>query len=931
MSERGDGLDAASLHAHAAWLRALAHSLARGADAEDLEQETWRIALERAPASLDAGRFRGWLTTVARRLALRGRRDAAAHRAHEERCAIERGAVPESDSGERALLHKRIADAVLELDEPFRSAVVLRYVDGLDARRIAERQGVSHDAARQRLSRALAVLRKRLDRDYGGGRARWAALAWPRSGEGLAAAPWITGGAWLSWKIAILAVALGAAMWWWWDRRGQVAEPASVAIHQAAVTPAAIDDVASTSQDVAFAPAERTPVPVTTTPSSARTIDRERDLHGIVVDGERRPVAGARVSVVEHEFAEIEHLDLDPTLREESRSHVATQTTDAAGEFAIALAPGRSYDLVVEAEGFAPGAASHCHAGERIVIALGAGGTVSGRVVRAADGSPVVGAAVELNYSRELDAKRTADAVRVETDADGRYRFVDLPPGKRLLGVFPLVDATSGWVELALTPGCTIEQDFRVEAGHRLRGRVLDRDTRAPIAGALVGEGWMPRRTVRTDARGEFELPGSTLRGRSQIAVRAKGYGRVDVHVDVPGSDSAGAVEVVLERGRTLRGRVVDRSGAPIEHARVIAAALEIASLDSLQKHDWQTARTRSDGTYEIDDVRRDLHHTLFVKKAGHGVVSYELDDRDDVDVLAIPDVVLDAGAIVRGVLRDEDGEPHVARVVHLRGRNRDASMWNDLDVGLASSALDARSTRTDDVGRFAFADVADGEYELSAPLQNVEDGVRKRVSVDAAARAVEVDLVLPRGHSIAGRVVGPEGEGVHAWLVLEAPTDPRGLVRQATEDDGTFEVRGLAAGVYSGAAYPTHLPSVAASERLASAAIVDVPAGSVDVVVRVDRSAPLRGRVLEADGSAADGVEVEAHRDGFVAASGATGADGTFLLWVAESGRYSLRATKRTRREGAVESVEILAPERAPTASDVAPGERVEHVLRLP
>ncbi|TAJ14485.1 MAG: hypothetical protein EPO68_12770, partial [Planctomycetota bacterium] len=71
VNERADALDDDRLLAHAAWLRTLAQSLARGADAEDLAQETWRIALERRPASVDDGRLRGWLATVARRLALR--------------------------------------------------------------------------------------------------------------------------------------------------------------------------------------------------------------------------------------------------------------------------------------------------------------------------------------------------------------------------------------------------------------------------------------------------------------------------------------------------------------------------------------------------------------------------------------------------------------------------------------------------------------------------------------------------------------------------------------------------------------------------------------------------------------------------------------------------------------------------------------------
>ncbi|MFN0241563.1 MAG: sigma-70 family RNA polymerase sigma factor [Planctomycetota bacterium] len=944
MNDRADALDADRLLAHAAWLRALAQSLARGADADDLAQETWRIALERRPASLDDSRLRGWLATVARRLALRVRRDAAADRAHEERWVIESNAIERrarergdpgvDDACERSLLHKRIADAVHELDEPYRSAVVLRYFDGLDARAIAVRQGVSHDAARQRLSRALALLRARLDHEYGGRRAQWAALAWVGLDDGADAAPWITGGALMGGKLAVaVVVVVGVVAWWCWSSRGaRLVDPATAA------APAELGgEIASpTAMEPPSALAERAPAAAAELVASGaleRVIDRERDLHGVVLDTDRQPIAGARVIIVHHASAEFAFLDLDREHRAASRVRIAEQATDDAGEFVIPLEAGRSYDLVVEAPGFAPGGASHCHAGERVEVVLTEGATLSGRVLRQRDDSPVVGAKVELHYARNLDAQQTADTVQVETDSEGRYRFDALPPGERMFGAFPRADARSGWIVVTLAPGRSIEQDIRVESGWTLRGRVVDRDTRAPIADAVVGEGWTMRRTVRTDARGEFEFQGFTIVDPYEIAVRAPGYGRNDLELRAPSPDADEPIEVALTRGRTLRGRIVDRNGAPIDDAYVAATAFEFFGIGPAQQHDWQATRSRADGTYEIEEVRRDLHHLLFVKKAGYGTVSYDLDDLDNAaDVLAVPDVVLQAGAIVRGVVADEDGEPYASRVVHLYGRNRDGTIWNDRDRSLAIGHVAERSTRTDDLGRFAFADVANGNYELSAPLRNVEVGVRKQVAVDDATPVVETELILPRGLSIIGRVVGPDGKGVLAFLVLDSPDDPRGLVRQYTEHDGTFELRGLVSGVYSGFAYPTYLESVAASARLANGELREIAAGRTDVVVRLDRAVALRGRVIDADGAAAAGVNLEALREGVVETIALTAADGTFVLWVAENGGpYVLRATSRAREDGEVQRVETFAPEHLPFVSNVTPGDGREHVIRLP
>src|SRR5262249_40301187 len=67
--------------------------------------------------------------------------------------------------------------AWLGLAEPYRSAAILRHLDGLSNGEIAARQGCSVEAARQRVARGLAELRDRLAREYGN-RASWcAALA----------------------------------------------------------------------------------------------------------------------------------------------------------------------------------------------------------------------------------------------------------------------------------------------------------------------------------------------------------------------------------------------------------------------------------------------------------------------------------------------------------------------------------------------------------------------------------------------------------------------------------------------------------------------------------------------------------------------------------------------------------------------------------
>src|SRR5262245_21831615 len=106
------------------WLRSLARSLARNKDAEDLAQTTWLRALGQAPGQIRG--LRPWLRSVLRNALSRTHRDAET-RARRELAAARRDSLPSSaEQAARASLHRALVEAVLSLDEPARSTVLLR-------------------------------------------------------------------------------------------------------------------------------------------------------------------------------------------------------------------------------------------------------------------------------------------------------------------------------------------------------------------------------------------------------------------------------------------------------------------------------------------------------------------------------------------------------------------------------------------------------------------------------------------------------------------------------------------------------------------------------------------------------------------------------------------------------------------------------------
>ena len=183
----------AELLANSAWMHALARSLVRGEEAEDLVQETWLRALRRAPD--DPAQARGWLATVLQNLATTKARSEGRRHAREQ--SVARGEATDSTANvvERAGLHREVIEAVMALDEPCRKTILMRYFDELPPREIATRTGTPLATVKGRLARGLDVLRRELDERNDGDRRAWVMALVPLAREGGSVAPLLAIGA----------------------------------------------------------------------------------------------------------------------------------------------------------------------------------------------------------------------------------------------------------------------------------------------------------------------------------------------------------------------------------------------------------------------------------------------------------------------------------------------------------------------------------------------------------------------------------------------------------------------------------------------------------------------------------------------------------------------------------------------------------------
>ncbi len=156
-----------ALLADAAWLHRLAGRLVDrdGATADDLVQDAYLAALEAGPSARP--RQRGWWATVLRRLQANRRRGDYRRDQRQRRVAR-----PEATDGvatvvARAELHAGVVEAVLALDEPYRTVLLARYFDDRSAAEIAASQGTPAATVRSQLARGVEQLRARLDARFG--------------------------------------------------------------------------------------------------------------------------------------------------------------------------------------------------------------------------------------------------------------------------------------------------------------------------------------------------------------------------------------------------------------------------------------------------------------------------------------------------------------------------------------------------------------------------------------------------------------------------------------------------------------------------------------------------------------------------------------------------------------------------------------------
>ena len=760
-------LTADGIAAQARWLRRLTRILVVQEDrADDVLQETLLVALQHQGRPVRS--IRPWLARVAFNFARKLSTEAIRRRELERDCAAKRSVPTTGTVVARAEMQHGLSEAVLSLDEPYRSTILLHFLDELSCAEVARHVGVPVETVRTRVKRGLKLLRAKLDGKHGSCRA-WAApilgvtgferLASIGGADAAVLSSIVLGGSMGKFLVAMMVAVLAVLLWTFWPDTsgGDLHSGSAQAVGELSVSDAKGTRATEQREPVAADPATGGR-PATTGSLSVRVL---------FSDG-ATPASGIRLAVKNRS-------NPDPFHR------AARLRTDANGAARVAgIEVGRYFVETDRESSFRHQAEIEAGEETRMTIVMKKGLEVTGIVVNR-DGTPVPGAEIMLEYFAMSPTKIEPVAT---TGADGRFTVRDAMPHCCISAIAkgyvpsmgPLLQTRQGAVELRLVlPG---------PAGV-ITGRVEDQNG-DPIARALVRigvddgnrmkhQGTLPDGSfgvapipleVYTDEEGNFRAE-SVTPGSVAIGVRSTGLAPFRGTCNVF-ADRETTKFVRLLRGAVCTGTVRDSAGAPMTGVEVRSG--QRSTIGELQ------ARTTADGTYrlaglppgEVEMVAVDKDRTRVQK-------TLRVSDGQSVEWNA----TFSVGTPLHGRVLTDGGDPVVNGTIYVIAPRK----------GERPRSIVGR-TRTDREGRFRVPRCPEGvSVQFSGrgyKNANRSDVVPGDGEIVFRVHKVEFNV------TVKGRVVGPFGEPIGGARV-ECGS------KSARTDIGTggFTIGRLSAGSY--------------------------------------------------------------------------------------------------------------------------------------
>jgi RNA polymerase sigma factor (sigma-70 family) len=587
---------------HAAALR---ETRGNAALAEDITQEVFTELARRAKKLSSHPAVAGWIYTCVRQMTANIRRSENRRQRREQENFLMNellGSHPDDQLWQQ--VRPVLDDVMHELDHEDRTAVVLRFFEGLSLKEVGVALGLTENAARMRVERSLEKLHARLSRrgirstastltaalvvgavlktpsDFA---ASVATGALAKAASGHAAA--FTVGKVLSlmksksFVIGSLGILLsGIILWKHFESNATETRMSTPSAVPAAVSPVAEQAIPEPSDLMDGAPSNAVVVPQ----MALQLVDADT----------AEPLRSAKLYLF--------------YLLNDGRGKVIHAVADARGRWGVDFpqAPYRALNLFVTADGHVPMVTSFGF--ERpmpsdYTMKIKAGVRIGGVVVDEA-GSPVANAKIEFdgpgNDASLADNIQFGPDASVTTDAAGQWSCNMIPKEYESISLRAR-DGEHAETNVTVRPAAADANKLVITLapGISVKGLVVDKNGN-PIAEAKLRQVKLNEEhepSTTTDASGAFEFKAISP-GELMLAVQADGFAPAVQTVQLTGN--VDELKFQLGPGQILRGRIVDEDGRSVPNAFIETTRRGIdkvqwsTNADANGQFEWTSAPT---------------------------------------------------------------------------------------------------------------------------------------------------------------------------------------------------------------------------------------------------------------------------------------------------------------------------------------------------
>jgi len=586
-----------------------------------------------------------------------------------------------------------------------------------------------------------------------------------------------------------------------------------------------------------------------TAQSSPITIDVDRgvEVSGRVAFGDGSPVAGASVMTVPLSNATRSEDDGTFTLRNlppGKISIVANSTDQQRGEPVEVIAPARNVSLTIPTPA-----------------------RIEGRVFDKSTNGPITDFQVEVSRRQGMGIVSSGGNSPSFHSDDGTFTLDPVTPGPIQLRVTAAGYAPGRLSDLTTEEGKTLRGiEVPLERGGQVRGRITARGD--PVSGVFVRTD-TEFTSTQSDNNGEYEID-SLAAGEQTLNFSRQGFLRQRKRADVARGKET-RLDVEMDRGSELHGRVTDKAGHPVAGTRIMAL------LSTGQYGGQPPVHSEADGSFTLAGLAEG-RYTISAQKEGYVTARV-----NDVNVPSEASLVLtlETGGTISGRVSGlSEAELSMTRVVATSGGGGTFS-----------------ETTANADGTFVLNGVADGRMSVFASIRgaSMRQSVPKVVDV-VNGSAPNVDIDFQEGIKISGRVTQAGVPVQFGYVTFSGGGHPSRNGQISAE--GRYEVNGLAAGNYDIRVFGNGI-MFQGKYTVAGDSTYDIQiAGS-----------PVRGRVV--DGSTGAPISdarvwIAPSRDNPTPRQSMTDSEGHFVLDAVPDGTFEVHATSRQHYAPASRSVTI-------------------------